>query len=55
MPFDQALMIINDNNVKSVNFAYLDNLMGQLYWMYPEGCNSHWGGKQLSPIRFKAI
>ena len=27
--------------------------MGQLYWMYPEGCNSHWGGKPLSPIRLK--
>ena len=55
MPFDQALMIINDNNVKSVNFAYLDNLMGQLYWMYPEGCNSHWGGKPSKPHSVKAI
>ena len=53
MPIDQAVMIISDNYVKHVNFAYLDNLMGQLYWMYPEGCNSHWGGKPLSPIRLK--
>ena len=53
VPFDQALMIFTDNYVKIVNFVNLDNPMGQLYWMYPEGCNSHWGGKPLSPIRLK--
>ena len=45
----------NDNYVKSVNFVNLDNLMGQLYWMYPEGCNSHWGGKPISSIRLKSL
>ena len=41
------------NNVKSVNFVNLDIPMGQLHWMHPEGCTSHWGGKPLSPIRLK--
>ena len=46
-------MIVNDNYVKNVNFVNLDNPMGQLHCMYPEGCDSHWGGKPLSPIRLK--
>ena len=46
-------MIISDNCVKNVNFVNSDNPMGQLHCMYPEGCNSHWGGKPLSPIRLK--
>ena len=53
MPFDQKLMISSDNYVKIANFVNLDIPMGQLYWMHPEGCNSHWGGKPLSPIRLK--
>ena len=53
VPFGQELMISSDNYVKIVNFVNLDNPMGQLYWMHPEGCNSHWGGKPLSLIWLK--